>query len=261
MHTTRVVLSFDDGRKDNYIAATDILQKKRLPATFNITPGYIEKAIPLDDLCPNEPMSVEEVVNISKVAYFEIAGHGYAHLNTLEDWERGIQKLKDWLPSGYFEHGYGIASPHSVVTDEWIADNIGALQKYDIRYIRTGLENQSAISQRLISKIARMTGSRVLTYAPIKKSVLPIEKNKILCYSMQVLNSHTYEQIKYIIDKTIQKKGDIILMLHSILKKGEGYYDDLYSWDYDKFAKLCEYLCEMRSKGIIDVKRNIDIVK
>lgn len=261
MNTTRVVLSFDDGRKDNYIAATEILQKSNLPATFNITSGYIEKTIPLDNLCPNEPMSLEEVINLSKVPIFEIAGHGYAHLNTIEDWDKGIKKLTEWLSPGYFEHGYGIASPHSGVTDSWVSCNIGSTYKSDIKYIRTGLKNQSAITQRGVSKIARMTGSRMLMYAPIKESVLPIESNKLLCYSVPVLNPHTYEQIRYIIDKTVQKKGDIILMLHSILKKGESYYDDLYSWDYDKFAKLCEYLCEMRSKGIIDVKRNIDIVK
>ena len=112
MYTTRVVLSFDDGRRDNFRVAMEELVKRKLPATFNITSGYIEKTIELDELCPNEPMTVEEVVELSKNSNFEIAGHGYAHLNTIEDWEKGIHVLKKWLGNEYFSEGYVVSSQH-----------------------------------------------------------------------------------------------------------------------------------------------------
>ena len=81
-----------------------------------------------------------------------------------------------------------------------------------------------------------------------------------MCYSVPILNPHSYKQVEYIIDKTIQKNGDIILMLHSILKNGEEFYDDLYSWDYDKFVKLCDYLYRQQKRGLLKVETNLNIV-
>lgn len=260
MYTTRVVLSFDDGRRDNFRVAMEELVKRKLPATFNITSGYIEKTIELDELCPNEPMTVEEVVELSKNSNFEIAGHGYAHLNTIEDWEKGIHVLKKWLGNEYFSEGYGVASPHSVVTNAWITNSFENREESNIKYIRTGLKNQFTLMQRGISKVARLTGDCKLMYAPIKESLKHIPENSLLCYSVPILNPHSYKQVEYIIDKTIQKNGDIILMLHSILKNGEEFYDDLYSWDYDKFVKLCDYLYRQQKRGLLKVETNLNIV-
>ena len=114
--------------------------------------------------------------------------------------------------------------------------------------------------QRGISKVARLTGDCKLMYAPIKESLKHIPENSLLCYSVPILNPHSYKQVEYIIDKTIQKNGDIILMLHSILKNGEEFYDDLYSWDYDKFVKLCDYLYRQQKRGLLKVETNLNIV-
>ena len=40
-----VSLSFDDGRIDNYTMAYPILKKIDLPATFNITMGYVTGSV------------------------------------------------------------------------------------------------------------------------------------------------------------------------------------------------------------------------
>ena len=45
----RVILSFDDGRKDNYRAAMEIMKPLDIPATFNITTGYILQNIADND--------------------------------------------------------------------------------------------------------------------------------------------------------------------------------------------------------------------
>lgn len=260
MHITRVVLSFDDGRKDNYAAAMEILERKKLPATFNITSGYIEKSIPLDELCQNEPMSIDEVVELSKIPFFEIAGHGYAHLNTFDDWHKGVEQLKLWLEPDYFKNGYGVASPHSIVTDSWIASRKDKLLNSEIKYIRTGLKNQFQFAQRAISKASRLTGSKYLAYLPIEDSLRQLNGPQELYYSIPILNAHSFEQIKYIINMTVKRQGDVIFMLHSVLKSGKDYYDDLYSWDYDRFLKLCTYLYEMQSQGNLEVKKNIDLI-
>ena len=45
MDKAYISFSFDDGRIDNYTKAYPILKKHNLPATFNITTGYIEGKI------------------------------------------------------------------------------------------------------------------------------------------------------------------------------------------------------------------------
>ena len=45
MEKIRIVLSFDDGRRDNYRVAKELLEANEIPATFNITSGYLEGKI------------------------------------------------------------------------------------------------------------------------------------------------------------------------------------------------------------------------
>lgn len=260
MEKTRIVLSFDDGRRDNYRVAKVLLEANKIPATFNITSGYLERKVPIEELCPNEALTLEELIELSQCPYFEIAGHGYAHLNTVEDWHLGMVKLEEWLSPGYFAEGYGIASPHSELTRTDLSLFQNNHQLKGLRYIRTGLANQRAFGQRLISKIARATGNRELMYFPVSGSFKRIEKNTFLHYSLPVLYPHSFEQVQYCIEKLVQRGGDLILMFHSILKKGEPYYNDLHSWDYQKFEQLCKYLIEKQDKGIILLQRNIDLV-
>ena len=261
MRKTNVVLSFDDGRGDNYRIAINELAPRGINATFNITSGYIEKKIPLDDLCPNEPMSIDNIIEISKNPLFEIAGHGYAHDNSIQDWDKGMRKLMEWIGSDYFVKGYGIASPHSVIDDNWIKKHRTDCEKSNIKYIRTGLVNQKDLLQRGISKIARKTGSKLLMYLPIEHSLKPIEPTDYLHYSVPILHPHTIYQVVKLIEKTIRMNGDVILMFHSILNEGEDNYSSIYTWAYRKFVALCDYLYEKRKTGEIEVKTNFELIK
>lgn len=260
MEKTRIVLSFDDGRRDNYRVAKELLEVNEIPATFNITSGYLERKIPIEGLCPNEALTLEELIELSQCPCFEIAGHGYAHLNTVKDWHLGMVKLEEWLSSGYFAEGYGVASPHSELTRTDLSLFQNNNQLKGLRYIRTGLANQRAFGQRLMSKLARATGNRELMYFPVRGNFKRIEKNTFLHYSLPILYPHSFEQVQYCIEKLVKRGGDLILMFHSILKKGEPYYNDLHSWDYQKFEQLCKYLIDVQDKGMILLQRNIDLV-
>ena len=46
---------------------------------------------------------------------------------------------------------------------------------------------------------------------------------------------------------------------HSILKNGENYYDDLFTWDYNDFNSLCLFLNMMRNNNKINIIRTIDL--
>ena len=257
--TSRIVLSFDDGRKDNYRAACNILVPRGLKATFNITTGYIQGNIGKDLCpCPNPPMSVQEIRNLYKSDLFEIAGHGYAHMNTLVDWENGITDLKKWLGSEWDKYGIGIASPHCSITQREIVERKKELEKLSVRYVRIGLKNQTNFYQRLVSKAAMKTRSKVLFIHPIKTSLAKIGKDRCV-YSIPILHAHTLEQVIYLVDYAVAKNLDCIFMFHSILEWNMPYYEDMFSWDYERFTGLCEYLVCLRDKGQIKNIRNIDL--
>ena len=117
MKPSRVVLSFDDGRKDNYDIVIPILEKYCLTATFNISTAYVDKSINVSDRpCLNEPMTIENIKAIYGKG-FEIACHGDRHKNDIEDIRRGYKKLSTWLQWGKnFKPGF--ASPNSRLLEE-----------------------------------------------------------------------------------------------------------------------------------------------
>ena len=80
-----VCLSFDDGRGDNRYIAEKILLPMNIPATFNITTGYVDGSCgPADRPSIKKPMTIDDVRWIAEHNIFEIAMHGDEHKNTLE---------------------------------------------------------------------------------------------------------------------------------------------------------------------------------
>lgn len=256
---TRVILSFDDGRGDNYRMAVEELLPRNLKATFNITTGYVCKTIhDIATPCENQPLSVDNVRELGKYEEFEIAGHGHEHRNTLEDWKKGIEVLTDWLGNEWKKKSYvGIASPHSGMSQKAVKKLQSELDNMKIKYVRIGLLNQREFWQRIVNKLAGKLKSKKLFYWANKKS-LRVVGNDIVVYSIPVLHEHTTEQIVYTIEKAIAKEKDVVLMFHSILKQGEEFYDSMWTWDYNKFVELCDYLVQLRNEKKIDVSTTMD---
>lgn len=255
---SRIILSFDDGRYDNYRVAKEILLPRKLSATFNITTGYIEKNIKKSNMpCKNPALSIDNVIELGNYSQFEIAGHGHKHLNTIEDWKKGIGELKNWLGDNWLDNGVGIASPHSKISRQQIKENMEELKQLNIIYVRVALKNQFHFTQRCISKLGRISHSKYLFNLPIQSSINRIG-NDICIYSVPILHEHTVEQIKYTIERAIKSNKDCVFMLHSILKPEEPFYDSMWAWDYMKFVELSNILEELRDQGMIDVVRSID---
>lgn len=259
--TTRISLSFDDGRLDNYRVVKEVLLLRNLKATFNITTAYIENIIANNLFqCPNSPLSIDNIKELNDYEIFEIAAHGHNHINTIEDWKSGIDKLKLWLGNEWHNHGIGIASPNCGITPKEIRNLYSSLSDMNILYVRIGLINQFNLLQRIIGYLARKTKNRFLFYLAVKNSLDILGKNRYV-YSIPVLKEHTIEQIKYTIDKTIKHKKDCILMFHSIVKPDEEYYDSMWSWDYNKFIQLCDYLVDLQNKNQIEVIKTKEAFK
>lgn len=258
MKKTRIALSFDDGRKDNYDIALNILKKRRIPATFNITTAYVDGTISSDDRpCIIDSMTIKNVVDLAKLG-FEIAGHGDHHKNSLEDMGVGLIKLRDWLCYPCNQR-FGAASPNSNLTErdvlakkeEW--DNIG------VSYVRTGIRSAECFYMRVIRKLAYLTKSTYL-YKKGFQASLEVVSDQFVLHSIPVMNRTTVNQVKTIISEAIYQQKDCILMFHSIVSEGNPYFNDTWSWDRKKFNELCEWLVEMSSKSKIQLLTIGDLI-
>lgn len=84
-----IVITFDDGYKDNFFLAAPVLKKYNLPAVFFITPQFVENDrdtikriaepdMPAENVAPS--MTWEEISSLVNQG-FEIGSHGLSHRN------------------------------------------------------------------------------------------------------------------------------------------------------------------------------------
>lgn len=248
----KVVLSFDDGRKDNILVA-GLLEEYGLSATFNITTGYVDgSSAPTACPCKNDPLSIDDVIRIYKNELFEIAGHGNDHLNVLNDWMVCINKMNKWL--GLNKKEYGFASPHCGITAEE-AKNV--LNSGLVTYLRVGLKKQFNIPNRAFYKLALLTKNRFFYYLSAKNSFQTIGDSKIV-YSIPVNRAISLDQVVYVVERAVKKNKDCVFMFHSILRNDQPFFSDAWTWSTDKFEGLCKYLRQRQNEGVLSVARLID---
>lgn len=272
MKKAMISLSFDDGRLDNIFVAKNILAPRNLPATFNITTGYIDGTCPKSGLkTEQEPMSISDVKWLSDNALFEIAMHGDKHQNSVEDMIECRKKLLQWLQLPE-NHKFGFASPSSGLNINTLKD----LTIYDkISYFRVG--PKSGIGQKTVKTFDRIDqtlkiGRFYNFYQPKAFSIenqdsLMHKINGKVIYSVVIYRHTTCEEIYRLIDKCIRKKQAVVFMFHSILDNAEEIStnnpdNDLpYLWNTKKFVELCDYLKSKKDSGLIDVVATESIFK
>lgn len=255
---TKIALSFDDGRKDNYRVAKEILEPLNIPASFNITTGYIQRTIEEKDKpSAHEPMTMEEVKDLKEKDLFEIAGHGYTHDNEQKNLIKGVNELRNIL--NFNEKKIGIASPHSEFDLSGIEKFKTECKKNNINYLRISHRfKKNFLIRKIIRKINRKLNIPFLYYYVYKDTDVK-KTDEFLLYSVPIIKDNKINEVKYLIEKAIESDKSYILMLHSILKPGEIYYDDLFTWDYNDFKELCEFLKELENNNKIKITKVIDI--
>lgn len=246
----KVVLSFDDGRKDNYRIAKEVLEPLGIPATFNITTGYIKRNIAEEDKPgPHEPMSLEELKELSSSGLFEIAGHGVTHNNDIQNLLNSVLELREMCDPN--SDICGIASPHSQFDLKQFEEAKNLFIKNGIKYLRISNDYTKMNKVKVwLRRLNRVIHNGYLYYWVNQDSIM---KNvDFLLYSIPVIRDNRLREVISLIKKIGNSNEDCIciLMFHSILRKGEVYYDDLFSWDYEEFQKLCEYLIVSKSNNI-----------
>lgn len=218
-----IIFSIDDGRYDMYRLAKDILIPRNLPATFNITTdsGY-SKVIP--------SIKREELLEVGKHPLFEIANHSDMHTNEFDDIRKGYLKLCDWF--GFDTNKpIGFASPGSGMSPEFIRENIAALNEIGVKYVRT-----------------------------CRDECFNKDEDSIALTSFAVTFDTPVEKLKELADTAAENKYCLIYLLHSVFKEGDIGYNNTWSYDYDKFIELADYIAELSRDGKIDVMTTMDYV-
>lgn len=253
MANSIVSFSFDDGRLDSK-RAIEIALDYGIYSTINITTGYVDRSLESNKWpCKAFPMTKEDVVYL-KTKGVEIACHGNEHNNDIDNIINGKRILQQWLGERN-ESLIGFASPHSqlVLSEE----NLILLKKH-FNYLRIGpFIGKPPITHKVLRKIARSTGNK---YA-FANAFYDIARNPIEGYiirSVPVMKENTAEQIQYYIQKCAEYKSIIVLMFHSILSSEEAGYDDAFSWDLEKYIKLCKYIGANKS---VDTMTTMDAIE
>lgn len=242
MKKAAISFSFDDGRGDNLEVFRESLLPRGIPATINITTGYVDGSCPPNNLPSAKPaMSPRDVQQLAADQCVEIALHGDQHQNTEADIARGREKLISWLglPA---DHVFGFASPGSGLPVAQFIENNSDLFSKDVSYLRTSLRIKSFNWFRVICRKAGRVLHLPLLYRIAYADTLMDSCDDRVIYSVPVMKDATFEQVKAIVDLAIRRGSGLTLMFHSILP--DTAEEDNWSWDKEKFEKLCDYVCE-----------------
>lgn len=246
-----ISLSFDDGREDNVRVALPILKRYGHKATFNITTGYVDGSSESNP-CEIAPITVDDVVKLHKSGH-EIACHGDKHLNTTEDILCGYYKLSQWLGCNL-----GFASPGTgfVKDDKAVA----LLKQKGLKYIRLSMRYNNMKSLKVFTrKLSRLIPFLPCLYRLAYQDTCFANIDSSYVYSVPVLHSVSFGQLKNLIEYAIKKDKHLVLMLHSVRYPSEEMYSDPWTMDVDIFNALCAYLAEKQTEGKCEVLTTMQI--
>lgn len=250
-----VILSFDDSRKDFYTNVFPLLKKYQIKATLNVISDFVAHpegySFPSGD---DKAMTIDQVKECYDSGLVEIACHGHTHLNTQKDILDNIKAMKEW---GIDTDGIGFASSGSHITWENKNDEgvWNLVKKGNLGYVRSGIQiRREGLLYSVYSLLDRYLHSKNLYWYLNKMTLLPSDttpivmkedarkENKPFVLSTTVHSHTSLQQIKYFIEQA-GKEDAIILMFHSVLKRGErGYGADRFYYDYNAFETLLAYI-------------------
>jgi len=243
-----VVITFDDGRNDNYNFAFKIMSKYGLKGTIFCTTGFIDGTWQKkkDWYSAEQPLSLYQLTEMHRYGW-EIATHGDRHITKIDDTKSAISKLHKWGLSD--SNGVGFSIPDSKVSKEDLKYFISNLCPLPVKYIRCGRNtNTKSIFNRFLFFFYTYLNSYFAYEKFNKPNVVSVNSyNRFQIPSIVVRFKDSPKKIiKFI--KKMPNDSLIVLMFHSILPNNSNYYGaDPWNWENDKMEMLC---CEI--KKIVD---------
>ena len=251
MGQTMVSLSFDDGRGDNTRILDEVLLPNHIPATLNITTGYVDGTCAVDQ-CPSNkrPMRKEDVIRLGRHPLVEVALHGDRHKNTVEDIYACKKKLVEWLDLDE-SYRFGFASPESKLKlEEWRSSEFSELRN-ELLYMRDSFRISSYHAVRTFArKLGRVIRLPLFYRVAYEDTAMAYIEEKLV-YSACVHKDTTVKQVRALLDDCMKNGTSITLVFHSVLD--DCTEEDTWSWERGKFEELCSYLAAKRDEGKLDI--------
>ncbi len=235
-----VVISVDDGNRDDFRIYENVLSKLNIPATFNII---------TDSIGHKECLTKEQLKAIYQNPIMEIAAHGHTHSNDDEDVLKGIDLLNEWL--GISKKDIGFASPYSRMTNDSIRENKEHLKELGLLYART--DQNRYPNSRHKELITKFKNSGETPFIIDNTPQLTYAFDGMCVNSAVILHDTALDDIKRMVDLAEEEKACIVFMFHRTKKKGEEDYESTWSYDYDLFQEFAEYIAQKRDNGSIDI--------
>lgn len=236
-----VVLTFDDGRKDQYTNAVRIMNKYHLKGTIFITTGFVEGRLD-NGYFPSsggESMSIDDIRQCITQGH-EIGSHSDMHINVSEDIKKSLTKLREWtidiLPPNY---KFGFASPSSDLYDKNISTISDIIS--ELAYVRTSVQiRRNGIIYILLFLINKILKSNHLFW---KLNSRYIQTNLDgLVQSVPVRSDTPIHNIKYLLE-TFPEDSTCVLLFHGVLSQEEkSKMKDCWYYPSDKFEDICALL-------------------
>ena len=252
-----VAISFDDGRKDNLAVIQELLLPHNIPVTLYVTTGFIDGTCPRDKLPTyKKAMCIDDVVWLSQQPNVEIGLHGDMHMNEEWDIKNGRDKVVCW--TGYpMSHKFGFASPSTQFSIHQFACSDSTFLTREISYLAMGLRIKTlSVIRKLARKAGRVIHLPTLFRIAYSDTIMLHCPDRIV-YRVPIHSDITFEQVKAVVDATVNRSASVVFMFHSIEQNS----DDTWTWKKDRFNKFCTYLTYLRDCGQVKLVSVQDLVR
>lgn len=261
----KIAISIDDAREDAVRAYREILKPLCIPITLNVTTGYVRGENKVEDNpSDNKPMSLSQLTELAAEPeeLIEFGGHGIKHNNDFDNLIAGVKDLNSILEP-YEKTVHGIASPQSKLHTEEILEHKEELESIGVRYFRTGDRKEHMSFMRRAFRKANRYIHIPYIYSTTDEPQFVYPEDDFILYSVCVLRNSTIKELMDMVRRNVKNRQieGIILNFHSVLKPGEEYYEDLYSYDYGMFKHFIEWLKHNESDNKLELVKTLDIKK
>lgn len=229
-----VIFSFDDGRKDNYSIAYNIMSKYNLVGTLHVITGCIDNTYQPKS-GSYQYLSLENLLKLKNCG-FEISSHSNDHSNNYEMIKISLEKLITWnlMDKNFLT----FSSPCSEINEKNFKNY--KLETLNLKYLRTGIRlHNEKFTKKLSFFLSKFLKSKMGFWYLNKNNIMTKKDNHFFIKSVAIKRHNTVGQIKYLIKK--MKPGEtIVLLFHTINDKKKIAYD----WEYcsSKFEKICQFV-------------------
>lgn len=228
----RIIITFDDGREDNYLNAFPILKKYHLTATFFVVTGFVDGTFSSDVFGKGRlAMSVEQLQDMKSYG-MEIASHGDRHIFEPGDYKTSVEKLKKWDVVG---NQIGFSIPGSKFSKGQLKDFL--LINAALPYIRGGRSPSCYSFMRKVSFVLYHWTKAFLFFDFFNRPNLQSSMT-VPVYSLVVRSETREKSLERFIKKNQAKDVSLTLMFHSILDHPQNPWE----WKTADFEKFCSFL-------------------